>query len=119
MNYSRQSCVLCLLAANILMLTQSALAKQEPKRIALWPEQAPVGGGKIEEANAFITVYRPAKENGTAIIICPGGGYGGLVKGPEGTGIAKWLNKHEIVGIVLEYRLPMGNPYRGVFPSRL
>ena len=92
MNYTRRLTVFCLLLVNILMMFQTALAGQEPKRIALWPEQAPVGGGKTEEANAFITVYRPAKGNGTAIIICPGGGYGGLVKGSEGTGIAKWLD---------------------------
>ncbi len=43
------------------------------------------------------------------MIICPGGGYGGLVTGPEGSGIAQWLNQHDIVGMVLEYRLPHGN----------
>ena len=84
------------------MTLQTAFAGQEPERIALWPGQAPVGGGKTEKANAFITVYRPAKPNGTAVIICPGGAYRFLVTGPEGVGIAKWLNKHGIVGIVLE-----------------
>lgn len=43
-----------------------------------------------------------------AVIICPGGGYGGLVTGPEGHGIARWLNQHGIHGVVLEYRLPAG-----------
>ncbi|MCX6924574.1 MAG: alpha/beta hydrolase, partial [Verrucomicrobia bacterium] len=80
-----------------------------PERIALWPGQAPVGNGQFVSANAFITVYRPAKGNGAAIVICPGGGYGGLVTGPEGSGIAQWLNKHGIAGIVLEYRLPNRN----------
>lgn len=62
-----------------------------------------------EDANkSFITVHRPPKGNGTAVVICPGGGYGGLVKGPEGHGIAKWLNAHGITGIVLEYELPRG-----------
>ena len=41
-------------------------------------------------------------------MICPGGGYGGLVVGPEGHGIAAWLNEHGITGVVLEYRLPAG-----------
>ncbi|MEZ6056936.1 MAG: hypothetical protein R3C01_09540 [Planctomycetaceae bacterium] len=36
---------------------------------------------------------------------CPGGGYGGLVVGVEGHGIAKWLTQHNITGVVLEYRL--------------
>ncbi len=41
-------------------------------------------------------------------MICPGGGYGGLVTGAEGHGIAAWLNSHSITGVVLEYRLPAG-----------
>lgn len=44
------------------------------------------------------------------MIICPGGGYGGLVAGPEGHGIAAWLGKHGVTGLVLEYRLPKGRP---------
>jgi acetyl esterase/lipase len=51
---------------------------------------------------------RKDKPPGAAVIICPGGGYGGLVTGPEGHGIAKWLNQHGITGVVLEYRLPKG-----------
>ena len=57
-----------------------------------------------------ITVHRPARANGAAMVICPGGGYTCRVSGPEGLGIAQWLNRHGIVGIVLEYRLPDGNP---------
>jgi len=89
-----------------LMCCVMSVTAQE--RIPLWKDQAPVGDGKFEAANAFITVHRPAQANGTALIICPGGGYGGLVAGPEGHGIAKWLNQHGITGIVLEYRLPRG-----------
>jgi acetyl esterase/lipase len=44
------------------------------------------------------------------MVICPGGGYGGLVKGPEGHEMAEWLNQNGITGVVLEYRLPGGNP---------
>jgi acetyl esterase/lipase len=56
-------------------------------------------------------VHLPQTPNGTAALICPGGGYGGLVTGAEGHGIAQWLNKHGIAGIVLEYRLPKGNSF--------
>jgi len=108
----------CLLSASILLPLQVSLAQQKPERIALWEGQAPVGGGKTEAANAFITVHRPEKQNGTAVIICPGGGYGGLVKGAEGHGIAKWLNQHGIVGIVLEYRLPKGKAYRPLYDAQ-
>jgi acetyl esterase/lipase len=54
-------------------------------------------------------VHLPEKPNGAAIVICPGGGYGGLVVGGEGHGIAQWLNAQGIAGIVLEYRLPAGH----------
>lgn len=79
----------------------------------LWPGQAPVGDGQFEAANATITVHRPAPDivNGTAVVICPGGGYGGLVTGAEGHGIATWLNGHGIAGVVLQYRLPKGRPF--------
>ncbi len=82
----------------------------EPEKIALWGDRAPVGEGKFQAgASAFVTVHRPAQANGAAVVICPGGGYGGLVTEPEGHGIARWLNRHGIVGVVLEYRLPGGN----------
>ena len=70
-----------------------------------------MGDGKFEQANSTLTVYRPVKPNGAAAVICPGGGYGGLVTGAEGSGIAQWLNAHGITGIVLEYRLPRGRPW--------
>lgn len=79
--------------------------------IPLWDGRAPVGENEFEKSDAKITVHRPVKGNGTAIIICPGGGYGGLVTGAEGHGIAKWLNRHGITGVVLEYRLPAGRPF--------
>jgi len=82
--------------------------RAEALTLQLWGGQAPVGDGKTAQEDATITVHRPAKPNGTAIVICPGGGYGGLVKGGEGHGIAVWLNGHGITGIVLEYRLPKG-----------
>ncbi len=78
------------------------------RRLSLWNGKAPIGGGKPAEGDAWITVHRPAKSNGTAVVICPGGGYGVLVTGPEGHGIATWLNGHGITGVVLEYRLPKG-----------
>lgn len=84
-----------------------------PKPLSLWPGQAPVGDGQFETSAAAMTVHRPppGKATGAAMVICPGGGYGGLVTGPEGHGIAEWLNGHGIAGIVLEYRLPQGRAF--------
>jgi acetyl esterase/lipase len=88
-------------------------APAEPEKLSLWSGKAPVSKGHFESADATITVHRPASEkaNRAAIVICPGGGYGGLVTGAEGHGIAKWLNQHGIAGIVLEYRLPRGRAF--------
>lgn len=85
-----------------------AQEKVEPKRIGLWNGRASLGDGRVQEAEVWITVYRPTKANGTTVVICPGGGYGGHAIQPEGHGIAKWLNGHGITGVVLEYRLPAG-----------
>jgi acetyl esterase/lipase len=55
-----------------------------------------------------LTVFLPTAEKatGTAVIICPGGGYGVLAFDHEGFAIARWLNENGIAGIILKYRLP-------------
>jgi len=55
-----------------------------------------------------IAVYLPSKRNATgqAIIICPGGGYGGLSYSWEGSDPARLLSARGIAAIVLKYRLP-------------
>lgn len=85
--------------------------KADPQRIPLWNGHAPVGDGQFEEADAWISVYRPARPNGTAVVICPGGGYSQVVIEPEGHGIARWLSGHGITGVVLDYRLPKGRSF--------
>jgi len=95
----------------LISFTVPGYAAETPARQPLWPVgAAPVGDGSVDsaEANAYITVHPAPKPNGAALVICPGGGYGGLVTGAEGHGIAAWLNGHGIAGIVLEYRLPKG-----------
>lgn len=53
-----------------------------------------------------LTMYRPAKPNGAAVIICPGGGYKILAAGHEGTDVAKIFNEWGVTAFVLKYRLP-------------
>jgi acetyl esterase/lipase len=55
-----------------------------------------------------ITIYRPAKDKdaGTAMVICPGGGYWNLYWQLEGEEVAAWLNSLGVTGIVLKYRVP-------------
>ncbi len=54
------------------------------------------------------TVFEAPKNiaNGTAIIICPGGGYGALAFSHEGTDVAKRFNAIGVTAFVLKYRLP-------------
>lgn len=114
-----------IVAIAILSLTSLAAAtasaqsdRAKPERIGLWNKRAPIGDGMFQDAEVFITLHRPEKANGTAIVICPGGGYGGLVTGAEGHGIAAWLNRHGITGVVLEYRLPAGRSYVPLYDAQ-
>jgi acetyl esterase/lipase len=100
--------VACVVAA---LSAQGPAKKDAGERIDIWNKRAPVGDGTFQESPVFITVHRPEKPSGTAAVICPGGGYGGLVVGAEGHGIAKWLNGHGVTGVVLEYRLPKGRAF--------
>ena len=55
-----------------------------------------------------LTVYLPPKDRatGTGIVVCPGGGYGIIAAGHEGSDVAKRLNEAGIAAFVLKYRLP-------------
>ena len=109
--FAQPMALLVALTSWLLILSGTlSLRAAEPLRLSIWPEQAPVGEGKPEKAEVPITVHlaEPSQANGTVVVICPGGGYGGLVVGGEGHGIARWLNAHGIAGVVLEYRLPRG-----------
>jgi len=54
-----------------------------------------------------LTVYKPSPEtkNGTAIVICPGGGFMALSINSEGIDVAKYLAARGITAFVLKYRL--------------
>src|SRR2546426_5140263 len=58
--------------------------------------------------NPTITIYRAPKdkETGTAVLICPGGGYWNLYWQLEGEEVAAWLNTLGVTGIILKYRVP-------------
>ncbi len=92
-------------------LLQLPITAEVPQRVPIWPSmEAPNGDGNTSAASTRLTIYRAEQTNGAAVIICPGGGYGGLAIEPEGHGIATWLSRHGITGMVLEYRLPQGRP---------
>lgn len=53
-----------------------------------------------------LSVFLPERPNGSAIVICPGGGYAYLAINKEGFKVAKWLNTLGITAFVLKNRLP-------------
>lgn len=57
---------------------------------------------------ATLTAYLPPREKatGTAVLICPGGGYAWVVLQKEGLNIAEFFVKQGIAAFVLKYRLP-------------
>lgn len=105
-----------------------------PMVVEIWPGKAPDESGTIgpertrmspqskrqrvevtestrlitDVSKPTITIYRPAREQetGTAMIICPGGGYWNLYWELEGEEVAAWLNSIGVTGIILKYRVP-------------
>jgi acetyl esterase/lipase len=99
-----------------LALAVGAAGAGTPKEEPLWPKGAPGAVGKTDKDKPTLTAYLPpaGKANGTAVVVCPGGGYGGLALGHEGRDIAQWLNDRGVAAFVLKYRL--GPRYRHPAP---
>lgn len=89
-----------------LLLTTSSIFAETPTALRLWPQAAPGALGNEDKDIPTITPYLPEEGKGTgaAIVILPGGGYGGLAP-YEGEGYAVWLKEHGIAGLVVKYRL--------------
>ena len=88
-------------------LTTASLLAQPKDAFPLWAKDTPgaLGTDPVKDIPT-LTPFLPApdKATGAAIVVCPGGGYGGLA-GHEGRDYALWLNAHGIAGFVLKYRL--------------
>src|SRR5262245_12463208 len=124
-----------LITSLVILLTIASRAMAAgPLVIQLWPGQAPdepggIGPERIRTSpklerkqvevteptqlitgvtNPTITIHRPPpkKNTGTAILICPGGGYWDLYWQLEGEEVAAWLNSIGVTGIILKYRVP-------------
>jgi acetyl esterase/lipase len=107
------------------MLFSLTLSSQKTDLIYLWPGKVP---GEIKDKQPAVTavsendniiriseVTNPAIEvflpdpvtnNGSAVVICPGGGYHILAYDLEGTEVASWLNRLGFTAFVLQYRIP-------------
>ena len=82
------------------------IAAQAADPIRLWEGDAPGALGKADHDIPTLTPFLPAAgtANGTAIVVCPGGGYGGLAD-HEGRGYAEYLAGKGVTCFVLKYRL--------------
>jgi len=100
----------------------------EPLVVELWPGKTPGDVGIMRQETSRIhqsplvgptrlitnvskptlTIYQPPRDKnvGTAMIICPGGGYWDLYWELEGEEVAAWLNSVGMTGIILKYRCP-------------
>lgn len=98
----------------------------EPLTLKLWPDGPPSAMAPKSEATAkliqsyggptpnritdvtdpTITVFRPDRPNGTAVIVAPGGGFMFLSYAHEGTEVCQWLNSLGVTAVLLKYRTP-------------
>ena len=80
------------------------------------PEDRLIAGRRIIKLGNVSTpqlaIYAPPADiaNGSAVLICPGGGHNILAYDLEGTEVAEWLNTLGVTGIVLKYRVPFRDP---------
>ncbi len=123
---SRVPAIVVLLAG---LLASPAVLAAEPVVVDVWPGKVPNDVGiegeeyvRIYESpilkgptklitnvtSPTLTIYAPPtdRNTGTAMLICPGGGYHNLFWELEGEEVAAWLNSQGMTGIILKYRCP-------------
>ena len=88
-------------------LVTDAAEPSSPQQLLLWSGPAPKATAAPDGPQPFLNVYTPEKSraNGSATVICPGGGYGGLAVGHEGADVAAWATNLGTTAFVLHYRL--------------
>jgi acetyl esterase/lipase len=77
------------------------------RTIRLWPGNAPEAKGKACEDIPTLTVFDPRQgsENGSAVVVLPGGSYVNLAAIHEGREVADWFTQRGFRAFVLSYRL--------------
>jgi len=83
----------------------------------LWQGPVPQSHGSTPNDIPTLTVFLPQNASGptSAVVICPGGGYGHLSMQYEGINEAQYFQRHGVAAFVLKYRLP-GDGYRHPVP---
>jgi acetyl esterase/lipase len=107
------------LLAGLFALSSVIQAQVNEPRIDLWPEGVPnykpdAPKEHMDSDGHVVAVDRPSLtwfaapsdiNTGTAVVVCPGGGYVRLAAEKEGTAIAQWLNSLGVNAFVLRYRM--------------
>jgi acetyl esterase/lipase len=108
----------------LLVLLSGIVYADEPKVIPVWPGIAPGSERWTQQEDEItvpqdpgrrvrnvtrptMTVFLPPASagNGTAVVICPGGGFRRLAVDHEGYAVAHWLNSLGVAAFVLKYRV--------------
>lgn len=116
------------IAAAVLCFAFTAAAA-DPVTVRLWPQGAPekpgVAVGPEHEirrekddgikrltnvSEPTLTVFRPERPNGTAVLVCPGGGYSILAIEHEGSQVCERLASLGVTPVLLKYRVPRRDP---------
>jgi acetyl esterase/lipase len=102
------------------LLTAGILPAFSQDSIYLWPSGAPGALGIATEDKPCLFYYPAPKDKscGTAIVICPGGGYAFLAMDHEGKQIAEWFNKRGVDAFILRYRLNTWDNKKYRYPAQ-
>jgi len=108
------------IAATVLLAGWAVKAQQAPcgttnakneflgiETIRLWPGDAPEAKGKSCDDIPTLTVFEPqmGHDNGSAVVVLPGGAYANLAANLEGRQVADWFTARGFRAFVLKYRL--------------
>lgn len=120
----------CLAVALMAALMAAPAPAQEPPAtpttVSLWPNGAPGSEARRKQPevakdywvrsihNPSLTVFRPKRQNGAAVVVIPGGGHSIIVWTTEGVNVGRALNRYGLTVFVLKYRLAReeGSPYK-------
>lgn len=112
----RNSAMMTLMILCLAVVTSGQTSSSGRRIELLWPAGAPGAVGQEAADRPTLEFFLPAaeKRNGTAVVVCPGGGYGALAMDHEGKQIGEWFNALGVTAFVLKYRL--GPRYRHPAP---
>ena len=99
-----------IMLGSILFGMTLAITLKAGEAFPLWQHDVPYSKGTADSDNPTLTPFLPDNKTNTAIVVCPGGGYG-MLAGHEGHDYAEYLSMHGLTAFVLKYRLG-SNGYR-------